>query len=126
MSDQIRVKIKGNWNGDEAEFADMPWEDSVYIAIKTADNFTNIIIKREDLEKFMKASKPKKNSTKDKLKAMKIGTRFLSPTGTEYIKVGNDNFIETNEEMAKAGFKASPGFVHVSDFSTGKITVVDE
>jgi len=126
------MELNSKWQPDsKVEFADMPWSDAVYIALDTSSGFANIIIKRKDLEKFMKASKPakkkkKKPTTQEKLKALKIGTRFkAAEDGAEYIKIGKEAYIETDEKLAIEAMKSGVGFLQAEHF-WGKITVVDD
>ena len=128
-NEQVRMYINGSFRaGDKVELADMSQSKEVYIALNTVSGFANIIIPRRHLENFMKASKPAKNkkpTTQEKLKALKIGTRFVTESNNEWIKVGEDKFIETDEELAVNGMKWHPGFVRSEDFR-GKITVVED
>lgn len=125
--DRVVMTTQGETEYESVIISDMPWNGEVYVAITADSNFANAIIERKHLEKFMKASKPakkKKPTAQEKLKALKIGTRFTTETGDEWIKVGDDNFIETDEKLAIRGMKFG-GFLQAEHFK-GKITVIED
>jgi len=53
----------------------------------------------------------------EQLAELPIGTRFTYyPGGEEYIKVGTDSYIETDEKLATNGMKANLGFLNAIHF----------
>lgn len=144
-ADQISMRVVDSDTGRQLEISDLAWSDEIYLSIKESDReaegdnagFLNIIVPRKNLEKFLKRAR--KNARKydenlplvsEQLAELEIGTRFLTSDGSEYIKVGTDKYIETDENLMMAAREWSLGFLNAVDFDVDegesrKIKVID-
>jgi hypothetical protein len=138
-------------NGDpdswdrKLEISDLAWEDTLYISLwsYSGEMVENIIIRRKDLEKFLKQARKNAKQYKEdnpavpisvQLRELPIGTRFITTTdGNEFIKVGEDYYIETNEKLMMNGQKGGLGFLNAENFDpmddyedVGEIVIVSE
>jgi hypothetical protein len=137
---QSNAFIKDDDEHRELEVRDLAWEDGIYLAIYEDDRMDiNIIVPRKKLEKFLKQARKNARAYQEALPAVSeqlaelpIGTRFtVGEDGAEFIKVGKDYYIETDEKLMVNARKLDLGFLNAADFDddegeSRKITVVDD
>lgn len=66
----------------------------------------------------------------EQIAELKIGTRFVTSDGNEFIKVGTDKYIETDEKLMLNARKLNLGFLNAVDFDgdegdSRQITIVE-
>jgi hypothetical protein len=133
------ARIDEEWDsGRQLEIQNIEHDDGtqgIYIVLYGEDGKfrSNIIIPRADLDQYFQVLDGGEYlpPISEQIAELKIGTRFVTSDGNEFIKAGTDKYIETDEKLMLNARKLDLGFLNAVDFDgdegdSRKITVVDD
>jgi hypothetical protein len=134
------ARIDEEWDsGRQLEIQNIEHDDGtqgIYIVLYGEDGKfrSNIIIPRADLDQYFQVLDGGEYlpPISEQIAELKIGTRFVTSDDNEFIKVGTDKYIETDEALMTNARRLVPdmGFLNAVDFDgdegdSRQITIVE-